>query len=96
VERQPGRAVHVVAAISALAGPAGAWRYESGGLRLFAGDLVVDLWLLVVIASAGAVVGAVCIFKGARVLGVLCALGNLAVALLYGFIALFFSLGGSR
>jgi hypothetical protein len=41
-------------------------------------------------------VGTLAIFRGSTAIGLLCFFANAAVLTLYGFLALFFTLGGSR
>jgi hypothetical protein len=88
-------ALRVFTGMAGLVGPAGAALYEAGGLRVFA-DPLNDVWALVVIAAIGAAVGVFAFARGARIIGIACALSNGAVLALYGFIAAFFASGGSR
>lgn len=48
------------------------------------------------IAAFGIGIGVLAIYKGARVAGVVCLLANVPVLAIYGFIVVFFALGGTR
>jgi hypothetical protein len=57
---------------------------------------LLDVWFLAVIAAFGVAFGVFSIWRGAKVAGAICFLTNAPVLALYGFIAAFFSLGGTR
>ena len=86
----------VAAGIVSLVGPASAVMYETGHLRLFPADLMSNVWLVAFIGAVGAGIGIASFVRGARIVGAACLLSNGAVLALYGFIAMFFALGGSR
>jgi hypothetical protein len=81
-------------ALTALAGPGAAVLYELGCCEVLASSLGVGLPAAV--GGVGAAVGALAIFRGSTAIGLLCFFANAAVLTLYGFLALFFTLGGSR
>ena len=89
-------ATKIIVMASCLLGPVSAMLYESGGLRVFPGDVTWGLWLLVAVAAVGTGIGVIGFRRGARIAGAACFLSNVAVLLLYGFIAVFFATGGSR
>lgn len=76
-------------------GPAAAALYETGELAVFGGSLG-DTWLVALAGLAALALGLDGLRKGARVLGALSVVTNGAVGALYGFLAAFFTLGGSR
>jgi hypothetical protein len=94
--RPSRRDCQVLAGVTAVVGPAAATLSEAGHLRLFPAEPLYEMWLLAGLASLGAGIGAICVFRGARIAGTACVLSNAAVLILYGFIAVFFSTGGSR
>src|SRR5690242_17426325 len=90
------RRIALTAGLSSFLGPAVAALYETGHLRIFPGAPMRELWLLVIVATFGVGIGALSIWIGSKVAGIVCFLTNAAVLALYGFIAAFFTLGGSR
>ena len=86
----------VVAACCAVLGPCGAWLYESGHLAFFEDAYLLNLGIVVALAMAGVVIGVYAIVRGARLIGVVTLVFNSGVAALYGFLGVFFGLGGSR
>ncbi|MDH3456791.1 MAG: hypothetical protein OER90_08115 [Gemmatimonadota bacterium] len=88
--------MHVVAACSTVLGPYAAWLYQAGHMDLFRSAYLLNLWVVIVLALAGVAIGAYAVIRGARVIGVGSVVVNAAVVALYGFLALFFGLGGSR
>jgi len=86
----------VVAACSTVLGPGAAWLYQSGHIDYFGDADLLNLWVVVALAMAGVVIGALAVVRGARVFGVGTLVINLGVAALYGFLGLFFGLGGTR
>jgi hypothetical protein len=95
-ETQPCRGLQVLTGITGLIGPAGAILYETGRFRFFPSELLYDVWLLAIIAALGTGIGIVSCFRGAKIIGMACFFSNCAVLILYGFIAAFFTFGGSR
>ena len=79
-----------------LVGPASAALYERGNLEFLPGDPIFHVWLVAFIGAVGAGIGIASFVRGARIVGAACLLSNGAVLALYGFIAMFFALGGSR
>jgi hypothetical protein len=57
---------------------------------------VRETWLLAILAALGVGFGVVSIGRGAKAAGWVCLLANAPVLALYGFIAAFFTLGGTR
>ena len=86
----------LVAACSALPGPFAVWMYESGRIDWFGSTTLFNVWVVVAFAVCGIAVGAYAAVRGARVMGAGSVILNLGVAALYGFLGLFFGLGGSR
>ena len=85
-----------VALAGALVGPAGAWLYETGQLDPFRAMPLLNVWLVVLCAIVGLCAGGAAVRRGRPWLGGLCIVLNTAVLGLYGFLASFFSFGGSR
>jgi hypothetical protein len=90
------RRAAIVAAVSALVGPAAALLYENGRLRVFRNYHVGDAWFVAAVAAVGVGVAVVAKFRGAKVAAVVSMIANGAILALYAFIAAFFTLGGSR
>jgi small basic protein len=88
--------MHAVAAASTVLGPCGAWLYQAGNIDLFGSAYLLNVWVVVAIALAGVAIGAYAFTRGARTLGVASVVVNAGVVALYGFLAVFFGLGGSR
>ena len=82
--------------IGALVGPGGAWLYETGQLDLFRAMPLLNVWLVVLCAVVGLCVGVAALRHGRLWLGGLGVILNTATLGLYGFLASFFSFGGSR
>ena len=96
---QPGESIGPgigVALAGALVGPAGAWLYETGRLDLFRAMPLLNVWLVVLSAIVGLCAGGAAVRRGHPWWGGLGVAINTAVLGLYGFLASFFSLGGSR
>ena len=85
-----------IALAGTLVGPAGAWLYETGQLDLFRAMPLLNVWLVVVCAVVGLCAGGTALSRGRPWWGGLCVILNTAVLGLYGFLASFFSFGGSR
>jgi hypothetical protein len=90
------RRITLAAGIMSLAGPTVAGLSETGHLRFFASAPLLETWLVATIAALGVGIGIFAIFRGAKVAGVVCLLTSAPVLALYGFIAAFYTLGGSR
>jgi hypothetical protein len=90
------RRAAIVAAVSALAGPAAVLLYENGRLRVFSNYHVGDAWFVAAVAAVGVGVGVVALFRGAKAAAVVSMIANGTVLALYAFIAAFFTLGGPR
>jgi hypothetical protein len=86
----------IVAAVSALVGPAAVLLYENGHLRVFRNYHVGDAWFVAAVAAVGVGVAVVALFRRAKAVAVVSMITNGAVLALYAFIAAFFTLGGSR
>jgi hypothetical protein len=56
----------------------------------------VDLWIVVALAVCGLAVSILAVRRRAWLLGLCGIVANAAVLALYGFLAVFFGLGGSR
>jgi len=54
------------------------------------------VWLLAVMGAIGIGIGSFAFSKGSKVAGTICVLTNLPVLAYWGFVAVFFSMGGSR
>ena len=81
---------------SCLIGPVAAGLYETGHLALFGGGSLGDVWVVAGCAAVGAALGVLGVRRGAFVGGILSVISNTLVLGLYGFLASFFTLGGSR
>lgn len=95
-ERQAKRRITLAAGITSLIGPTGAALYETGHLHLFANAPLLEVWVLAALGALCAGIGALSIWRGAKVAGIVCFLTNAAVLALYGFVGAFFTLGGTR
>lgn len=92
------RRMTLIAGITSLIGPTCAALSETGHLELFqsVNGAFLEMLVLAIIGAFGVGIGAFAIWKGAKVAGIICFLTNGAVLALYGFIAGFFILGGTR
>ena len=88
--------LRAVTAGSAVLGPCGAWLYESGRIDWFGQYYSLNLWIVVALAMCGVVIGVYAVMRGAPLVGIGTVVINSGVAALYGFLGLFFGLGGSR
>ncbi len=86
----------VVATCSIALGPCAAWLFELGYIDFFADANLLNVWVVVGIAIAGMAIGGYAVAHGARILGAGSLVFNSGVVALYGFLGLFFGLGGSR
>ncbi len=86
----------VIAGIATLVGPVAAALSETGHRRLFPHSPLGEVWLLAAIAAVGMVLGCISVVKGAKAAGVICILINAVVFAFYGYVAVFFTLGGNR
>jgi len=86
----------VIATLSAFVGPAASLLYETGRLRVFTSWHVGDAWFVAAIAAVALAVTVVAKFRGAGIAAGVSMVTNGAILALYGFIAAFFTLGGSR
>lgn len=93
---RPSPNVSALAIVSAAIGPAAAALHEAGSLRIFPGEPLGDVWLVAAAAAVGAGVGILAFKHGARLSGIFAVVSNAIVLALYGFLAAFFSFGGSR
>jgi hypothetical protein len=89
-------AIHALALAGLLVGPAMAALHETGTLPLGPGATLWPVGFVVLGATMGLLAGQAVASKGSRLVGALVALPNLVVFLFYGFLLLFFGLGGSR
>ena len=88
--------MRLAAAGGGLLGPWGVWLYEAGRIEFFESASLGDLWIVVLLAVTGGAICAWAIVRRTYWLGAAGLLVNLGVALLYGFLGVFFGLGGSR
>ncbi len=88
--------VRLVAAAALVAGPAMAVLHQTGTLSLGPSTTLWPIAFVVVAAGAGLATGVTVAARISRRLGALVAAPNLLVLALYGFLLLFFGLGGSR
>jgi hypothetical protein len=87
--------ITIAAGIAAFVGPACAVLPYTDYLPLFLhSDLVA--WLLAAIGAIGIGIGVFAFSKGSRVAGAVCVLTNIPVLAYWGFITVFFAIGGSR
>ena len=86
----------LIAGFAAFIGPTGAVVSETDRLHLFVKDPLIEMWVLTALGALGTCIGVLAVSKGARIAGAVCILTNAAVLVLYGFIAAFFTMGGTR
>ncbi len=79
-----------------MLGPGGAWLFESGRIDFFGLSYLPNLWVVVAMAMCGVVIGIYAVVRGAPLFGIGTVVLNSGVVALYGFLGLFFGLGGSR
>ncbi len=79
-----------------LVGPTAVLLYETGRLDFFQAMPLLNVWAVVVCGLIGLGAGAAAVRRRAVLLGIICLVANGAVLGLYGFLAAFFSFGGSR
>ena len=91
VRRKP----RALVALSTLLGPVTAGLYEMGRLPSLGADLG-GVWLVTAAGLVGLAVAAYGIRRRTLVLGAVSMIVNAGVTALYGFLALFFTFGGSR
>ena len=65
-------------------------------MDLFRSAYLLNVWVVVALALAGVAIGAYAAVRGARLFGVGSVVVNAGVVALYGFLAVFFGLGGTR
>lgn len=94
--RPPSAGGWLLTAAVALAGPVAAAAYEGGVLPTPGLDGLGTLVPVIVVAAAGAGVALWATRRPPRWMGVAGLLTNGAVLAVYGFLLLFFGLGGSR
>lgn len=82
--------------VGVAAGPVGAIMYETGNLDLFRAMPLLNIWLVVLFGVVGVCAGAAALARRMVLIGVVCLLANAPVLGVYGFLATFFSFGGSR
>ena len=85
-----------VAGITALVGPACAVLPYTDYLPAFASSALAVVWLLAALGAIGIGIGVFAFCKGSKIAGTVCFLTNIPVFAYYGFIAVFFAMGGSR
>ena len=83
-------------AVGAAVGPVAVILYETGRLDLFRATPLLNIWLVVICGLLGVAVGVAAVRRRIILAGVICLITNAAVFGLYGFLAAFFSFGGSR
>ena len=88
------RIIAIAAGIASLVGPACAVLPYTDYLPLFLSSGAV-VWLLAAIGAIGIGIGVFAFCKGSKVAGTICVLTNILVLAYWGFIAAFFSMGGS-
>jgi len=97
MKERPGTTrITVAAGIAALVGPACAVLPYTDHLPLFPISDLAVVWLLAVMGAIGIGIGSFAFSKGSKVAGTICVLTNLPVLAYWGFVAVFFSMGGSR
>jgi hypothetical protein len=96
-ERQETTRITLAAAIASLVGPACAVLPYTDYLPAFPSlPTLAVVWLLAAIGGIGIGIGVFAFRKGSKVAGTICVLTNIPVLAYGGFIAVFFSMGGSR
>ncbi len=95
-DKPTSRLFTIAAVASSLIAPAAAAFYEAGRFRVFPESDLGNLWLVSILAAFGVSIGVFSVWRGAKFAGMVCFFTNTAVLALYGFLAVFFTLGGSR
>ena len=98
-EQSPERRVSVLAGLASLVGPVSAYVVQSDHPRfvvrfLYETSQFLPLWIPFTVGAFGAGIGVFSVSRGSRVVGTICFLTNCAVLAYYGFIAVFWLLGG--
>jgi hypothetical protein len=93
---EPVHRISLIAGITSLVGPTCTALYEKGHYSFIESDPLLEIWVMAAIAAFGVGIGVFSICRGAKVAGVICFLTNAPVFALYGFIAYFFTSGGTR
>jgi hypothetical protein len=86
----------LAAGIASLVGPACAVLPYTDYLPAFLSPDLAGVWLLAAIGAISIGIGVFAFSKGSKVAGAICVLTNIPVLAYWGFIAAFFSMGGSR
>jgi len=92
----PGPWVRLLALAGFVAGPSAALLHEVGLLSLGPSATLWPIGFVVFVAAGGMVMGLRVAAVATRSLGLIVALPNLLVLTTYGFLLVFFGLGGSR
>ena len=95
-ERTGTTRITLAAAIAALVGPACAVLPYTDYLPPRLSPNLAGVWLLAAIGAIGICIGVFAFRKGSKLAGKICVLTNIPVLAYWGFIAVFFSTGGSR
>lgn len=83
-------------ALASLAGPLMAYLHESGSLPVGASASLEPIVAIVIVAGVGLVVGLRATRRPPRWIGLVAVVTNALIVMLYGFLLVFFGLGGSR
>ena len=98
MKERPGTTrITLAAGIASLVGPACAVLPYTDYLPAFPSiPTLAVVWLLAAIGAIGIGIGVFAFGKGSKVAGTICVLTNIPVLAYWGFIGVFFSMGGSR
>ena len=97
MEARPGTTrITVAAGIASLVGPACAVLPYTITLPVFPFPDLAFVWLLAALGAISIGVGGFALSRGSKIAGTICVLTNIPVLAYWGFIAAFFSMGGSR
>ncbi len=96
IDGSPAAPAWPLPVLASVAGPTVAFLHESGTLDLGGSGSLAPIAAVVLVATVGVGVGVRALRRGPRWAGGLACVTNGAVVALYGFLLLFFGLGGSR
>jgi hypothetical protein len=88
--------ITLAAGIAAVVGPACASLPYTSTFQFFPNSFLGDIWLFAAIGAIGIGIGVFAFRKGSKIAGTICVLTNIPALAYWGFVGLFFSMGGSR
>ena len=88
--------ITLAAGIAAFVGPACASLPYTSNFQFFPNSFLGDVWFYAAIGAIGIGIGVFAFSKGSKIAGTICFLTNIPVLAYWGFVAVFFAMGGSR